>query len=109
MAFNRAMTMHNVRSFIVDKIEHPGKAGAILFTTKFESEEINGFVHACPCGCGIWSGIHFRNYNKEPMWDRTGDDLHMTLTPSIGIHHVETGKSGYHWHGFLRNGVFEEC
>lgn len=33
----------------------------------------------------------------------------MTLTPSIGIHHVEAGKAGYHWHGYLRAGVFEEC
>lgn len=97
---------HNAMSFIVEEIEHPGKPGAIQFTRKFESGEITGFVHACPCGCGRWSGIHFKNYGSEPMWDRTGDDLHMTLTPSIGIF----GPNGerYHWHGYLRNGVFEE-
>lgn len=45
------------------------------------------------------------------MWTRTGDDSHMTLTPSIGIHHqgADNGKPGCHWHGYLRNGVFEEC
>jgi hypothetical protein len=99
----------NAVSFIVDRIEHPGKPGAILFTRRFEGTDIVGFAHACPCGCGIWSGVHFKNYGKEPMWDRTGDDLHMTLTPSIGIHHVKFGEPGYHWHGYLRAGVFEEC
>lgn len=106
---------HNATSFIVDRVEHPGKPGAIMFTRRFhdrvavKDQEITGLVHACPCGCGIWSGIHFKNYGREPMWDRTGDDLHMTLTPSIGIRHVQVGLPGYHWHGYLRNGTFEEC
>lgn len=44
--------MHNATSFIVDKIEHPGKPGAIQFTRRFEGEEIVGFIHACPAGAG---------------------------------------------------------
>jgi hypothetical protein len=105
----------NATSFIVDRVEFPGNPGAIMFTRRYQDrtavadQEIIGFVHTCPCGCGIWSGVHFKNYDSEPMWDRAGDDLHMTVTPSIGIHHIKGGQPGYHWHGYLRNGVFEEC
>lgn len=111
------MSARNAQSFIVDTFDVPGRAGAIQFVGMLNQEDkgIVGFNHACPCGCGIWSFIRL-NPEKwapgtTPMWSRTGDDLHMTLTPSIGIHHQGTdqGKSGYHWHGFLRNGIFEEC
>lgn len=95
----------NAQSFIVDKVDMPGKAGAICFVKR--DGKIVGFVHACPCGCGQWGGVHFREYGSGAMWDRMGDDLHMTLTPSIGFNPKTEG--GYHWHGFLRNGVFEEC
>ena len=29
-----------------------------------------------------------------------------TLSPSIGMFR---GQNPYHWHGYLKNGVFEEC
>jgi hypothetical protein len=106
----------NAASFIVDVLEMPGKPGAIQFTLHPDSKEIVGFSHCCPCGCGRWSFVRLNPEawapeDRTPMWTRTGDDQHMTLKPSIGIHHqgADQGKPGYHWHGYLTNGVFEEC
>lgn len=101
----------NAQSFIVDQWETPAKPGAIQFAST--DKGIAGFTHACPCGCGIGSFIRLNPENwvpgTTPMWNRTGgDDLHMTLTPSIGIH-PKDASGAYHWHGFLRDGVFEEC
>ena len=41
----------------------------------------------------------------------TGEWPKVTLTPSIGIRYDGQGNapvSGYHWHGYLENGVFVE-
>ncbi len=105
----------NAQSFIVTSIDGPSKPGAIQFVTRYKGVEakgpVVGFNHACPCGCGKWSFIRLNPEHWEPgttpMWTRTGDDLHMTLSPSIGI--KPQTAAGYHWHGYLRNGVFEEC
>lgn len=107
----------NAQSFIVDMDDALNKPGAVRLAKRFgeDDKDIVGFTHACPCGCGIRSFIRLNPERwapgTTPMWMRTGDNLHMTLTPSIGIHHqgADQGKPGYHWHGFLRNGVFEEC
>lgn len=92
-------------------METPGKAGAIQFVKHPDSGVVVGFNHSCPCGCGKWSFIRLNPESwapgEVPMWSREGDDLHMTLQPSIGIYPLTGGQ--YHWHGFLRNGVFEEC
>lgn len=100
-----------VASFVAQQIEHPGRAGAIVFARHPDSGLVVGFSHACPCGCGNWSFVRLNPENwspgTKPMWSRVGDDSHMTLTPSIGVHPLVGGK--YHWHGFLREGVFEEC
>jgi hypothetical protein len=92
-------------------MEYPGAAGAIRIVRHPDRDLIVGFEHACPCGCGKLSFIRL---NAEgwapgtvPTWQRTGDDLHMTLTPSIGIKPLVNGQ--YHWHGYLREGIFEEC
>jgi hypothetical protein len=106
----------NAQSFIVETLEMPGKPGAIQFSKNPDGERV-GFSHCCPCGCGRWSFVRLNPErwapgSRTPMWTVvSGDDLHMTLTPSIGIYHqgADQGKPGYHWHGYLRNGVFEEC
>lgn len=106
----------NAVSFLVDTLEMPGKPGAVQFARHPDTGEIVGFNHCCPCGCRRWSFVRLNPNawapdSRAPMWTRTGDDLHMTLTPSIGIRHQgeDQGKPGYHWHGFLRDGVFVEC
>jgi hypothetical protein len=99
----------NARSFVVTRTEVPGKAGAICFITN--NGNVVGFNHCCPCGCGKWSFVRLNRElwspDTEPFWERTGPDDRMTLTPSIGIHPIKDGQ--YHWHGYLRDGLFEEC
>lgn len=99
----------NAKTFLVDKMEGETRPGAIMFVKR--GEFVAGFNHSCPCGCGKWS---FVRLNPElwapgttPFWTREGDDLNMTISPSIGIKPLENGR--YHWHGYLRAGVFEEC
>lgn len=86
--------------------------GAFYFTRLEGDSEPAGIVHSCPCGCGIVSSCWFKG--KRPggaEWDRSGPDDAMTLTPSIGIHPQTSPvvQGQFHWHGFLRNGAFEEC
>lgn len=102
----------NATSFLVEEMRGPSRPGAVMMVRHPDKDLVVGFNHACPCGCGMWSFIRL---NAEgwapgtvPIWQRTGDDLHMTLTPSIGIR-PQDAQGRYHWHGFLRNGVFEEC
>lgn len=89
-----------------------GVPGEVEKVTRHGTDRVVGFAHSCPCGCGAHS---FVRLNKEEwaqgtqVWERTdagGDDWSkMTLSPSIGIHPLTDGK--YHWHGHLRDGVFE--
>lgn len=105
----------NAVSFLVDKVEHPGKAGAIHFVyggAMGKPDEILGMRHACPCGCGCWGWLDFEAYGFKDFWEpqpKKGDDLaKLTITPSIGF--MKDRLTGiYHWHGYLRAGVFEEC
>lgn len=108
----------NAQSFICKDLPSDMrlKPGAIQFVTRAMEGglpgPVVGFNHACPCGCGKRSFIRLNPEYWEPgtlpMWTRTGDDLHMTLTPSIGIR-PQDATGAYHWHGFLKNGIFEEC
>lgn len=111
------MAPRNAQSFIVETMEVPGRPGAIQFVRNDVKNLVAGFNHACPCGCGAWSFIRLNAESwapgTVPIWNRApeGDDLHMTLSPSIGIHgptRTHQPGSPYHWHGFLENGVFVE-
>lgn len=102
----------NAKSFIVTTWTIPALAGAIQLVTMPEGHENSGKIvginHACPCGCGRGSWIGFKEYGFAEHWERTSDDWeHLTLTPSIGF--LLQPNGGYHWHGYLKNGVFEEC
>jgi hypothetical protein len=104
----------NAQSFIVEKVEMPGEPGAIQVCFGWNDENkdvVMGINHCCPCGCGLWGWMPFKTYNPTKCWEPTpkkGDDYtKLTLTPSIGFIRQQNG--GYHWHGYLRNGVFEEC
>lgn len=79
-----------------------------------------GMNFLCPCGCGAMHGASFDNVPPEALtrfkqggWHWNGDRERPTITPSLGCyptHHDQSvGKDGYHWHGYLKNGVFEEC
>lgn len=103
----------NAQSFIVDKMPHPVPAGAIEIRRGWEEatgDLIMSIKHACPCGCGGNGWMPFEAYGFKEFWSpqpKAGDDLtKMTLTPSIGFRRQPDGS--FHWHGYLRNGIFEE-
>ena len=84
------------------------EAGEYIFVEK-DGRKI-GLHHGCPCGCGLIGGIYFRGAGLgTPEWDVSGEWPNVSLTPSIGFYGQNERAQGYHWHGYLRNGVFEEC
>lgn len=111
----------NATAFEVPNSEHPDarKPGAYSFIvahgqwrSAVDGERI-GITHACPCGCGGLTALWFRG--KGPInsnaWDVTGEWPKATLSPSIGVKYdgAGNGPTNFHWHGYLRAGVFEEC
>ena len=58
----------------------------------------------CPCGCGDLCNIRVRddgqNIDGAWGWDKNYD--RPTCTPSIAV-------NGNHWHGYLKDGIFESC
>lgn len=65
---------------------------------------ICGMIFVCPCGCGHESALDFRREDRaefHPSWEWDGNKEAPTLSPSV--HRVG------HWHGWLRNGVWESC
>jgi Family of unknown function (DUF6527) len=78
-----------------------------------------GIMFRCPCGCNAIHGAGFDNRppghqpGTSTGWHWDGNRDKPTLTPSLGLgvsHDNTVGPDGvYHWHGFLRAGVFEEC
>ena len=79
----------------VDDIDADGvPAGA------FEMRDPRGLEYICPCGCGRHGWLAFKP-EVSPSWLWNGNRDKPTLEPSI--HHRD------HWHGYLRNGVWESC
>lgn len=76
-----------------------GKPGAFEFYREGERFPA-GLIYCCPCGCGATGALAFRPH-ASPSWEWDGNREKPTLTPSV--HHVG------HWHGYLRNGVWESC
>lgn len=90
--------------------------GAYYFFTRVHpdtKQEYAGIVHACPCGCGGQTLLWFRGKGPDgrDQWDVSGEWPKVTLSPSIGVKYdgKGNGPTHYHWHGYLRAGVFEEC
>ncbi len=102
----------NVKAFEVSDKSHPDakKAGAYWFmimpSGQKDAGTIIGIQHACPCGCGLKSVLFFKSYTEDDGWTVENPFPNATLSPSIGMFR---GQNPYHWHGFLRNGIFEEC
>lgn len=76
-------------------------AGAIQF---FSLHGLNphSFHFQCPCGCGAVGGVKVAG---EGAWQWNGSREKPTVHPSVLLH----GNDGPHWHGWLRNGVWESC
>jgi hypothetical protein len=71
-----------------------------------------GIIHSCPCGCGTLGYLNFGE-NCAPRWTLTGPEDAPTLDPSVAMvaHADDTDirHDGYHWHGYLRNGLWKSC
>jgi hypothetical protein len=97
-----------------DKDQNVGQPGAYYFHRDSDMPGVNvGIIHGCPCGCGGRSILFFKGYGQGwNEWEATGEWPKVTLSPSIGIRMGKDGKrpegGGYHWHGYLENGVFVE-
>lgn len=60
----------------------------------------------CPCGqCSKSNSLPLEPAVAPHVWQLTGPEGKPSLTPSI--HWFETNGVTTHWHGWLRNGVFE--
>jgi hypothetical protein len=106
------MGNRNARAFEVRDYDDLSKPGAYLFTTDHgdpEGEPPRGLNFGCPCGCGAIGGLNFAGRREEPTWTVSGEWPNASLSPSIGFYGHNPPSAGHHWHGYLRNGVFEEC
>lgn len=73
-----------------------------------------GLSFSCPCGCGAVGAVNLKPSpgRERPMWHNSGTREAPTLHPSVGFsgyHDSPKGPDGYHWHGWLRAGVWERC
>lgn len=89
-----------VRAVLCDDIDSVRtQPGAFEFYVD-ASGEVAGMIYCCPCGCGATGSLAFRP-RPSPSWEWDGNRAAPTLSPSV--HHVG------HWHGWLRNGIWESC
>src|SRR5579883_880059 len=72
----------------------------------FENGTVLSFI--CPCGCGAANQVSLNKvpesqWSKSGGWNFSGTREKPTLYPSLQL------MSACRWHGFLKDGVFEEC
>lgn len=99
-----------------------GKPGSFYYFRSSDVDEA-GIIHSCPCGCGMLGALNLKPHDDRdrPLWANSGTRERPTLSPSVGIRPIEDGPDldpaykprttrgadGFHWHGWLRNGVWE--
>jgi len=105
----------DAKVFIVDKIKPDTPPGAIQLAYLDERDVIvRGFNHNCPCGCGSLSymGIDRSVNVNTACWTVESGNFRdvstLTLSPSVGIGSGRGPNGGFHWHGYLENGMFVE-
>ncbi len=79
-----------------------GRIAGSFRVTEPDSDGEQFFWYCCPCGCGRITPLEVGNGFKpadSPSWRWNGSLSAPDLQPSV--HHVG------HWHGYLRNGVWE--
>ena len=95
---------------IVEDLPFVAPAGHTMFH-RHDNGTVLGLTFGCPCGCGAHHGGRFVGIEKP--WGFDGNLTKPTVTGSFGCHashrNESVGADGYHWHGFLKAGVFEEC
>lgn len=83
---------------------HDGNLAGSFYVNEPDSDGEQQFWYRCPCGCGVCGPLTVGSGFKPadgPSWHWNGSLDAPTLSPSV--HHVG------HWHGWLRNGVWESC
>lgn len=85
-------------AFLRDRVAGSFRVGEI------DSDGELSFWYCCPCGCKtiapLSAGKQFKPADG-PSWEWNGSTEAPTLRPSVN--HIG------HWHGWLRNGVWESC
>lgn len=65
----------------------------------------------CPCGCGGEGMLYVRPFPGKPFWSNLGTRERPSTQPSIGFNGGpkarEIESDGYHWHGYLVDGVWQ--
>lgn len=102
----------NAPCVIVDSLPFKAPAGHAMFHRHADSQ-ILGVTFGCPCGCGAHHGGYFTVGGGPNPWGFDGNLEKPTVTGSFGCkrnsENEYVGPDGYHWHGHLTRGVFEEC
>jgi hypothetical protein len=83
------------------------RAGECQLSIDADTGKPHGVYFGCPCGCGTQGLLLFKGCGHGyAEWSVSGEWPKVTMSPSIGHrgHHM-----GWCWHGFLRDGMFEEC
>lgn len=89
-----------------------GIPGAIWYAT-YAAVPDSRLLYSCPCGCGAIGFLLVRPFEGKPYWHNSGSQERPTIKPSIGLTRSaddkDTESDGYHWHGYLVDGVWESC
>lgn len=94
------------------KAERAAAQPGAFYYWRDSEESRRGIIHSCPCGCGQLGNLNLAPApaGTRPLWTNTGTRERPTLTPSVGIKAFRPDQSieadGFHWHGWLRNGVW---
>ena len=99
----------NAPCVIVKELPFDAPPGHTMYRRN-DTGVIERLAFGCPCGCGTHYGAVFVGPNP---WTFDGNVERPTVTPSLGCypnHESPVGPDGtYHWHGYLKAGLFEEC
>lgn len=63
----------------------------------------HGFNFRCPCGCKAVGGVRIAGAGA---WQWDGNREKPTVSPSVLLY---ADANQGHWHGWLRNGIWESC
>jgi len=90
-------------SVLVDNIvSDAAPAGAVKFYDA-DGQSPFGFHFQCPCGCRSVGGVRVAG---SGAWQWNGSRDKPTVSPSVLLYEADQRP---HWHGYLRNGVWESC
>ncbi len=86
--------------------------GAFFWFVDEGASEEGGIFCSCPCGCQKPIRLPtVKSDQNSVAWVNSGSHEKPTLSPSIGIYpwqgEVDKEADGYHWHGYLRSGIWE--